>query len=497
MHNRQLKLIFIGLLFGISATHSYSQQDTMQLTLNQAIQLANDSSLNAFRQENLYIASYLNYKATLLPSLDFSAQPFTFNRSISKQFNPADTAYNYYEEQSLNSQFDLSLQQNIPQTGGEVYLKADLGRLENINQENIQYSSTLGRIGFSQPLFGFNRFKWEKKIEPVKYRKARKDYIQSAQKIALQTINHFFSLASAKIQLKIAQTNAANADTLYSIGKKRLKLASISKADLLNLQLEKVNSQNTLKQAKQSYTRSLSNVRSFLNISHTAPMEINLPDDIPECAIQPDSALAKARDNNPSYEEFLREKLQAQKQVTQTKKQRFFNASLDASFGLNQRAEELAGVYDHPLNQQRLNLSLNIPIVDWGLREGRYQLAKRRQKATKIEIQQEKRQLRQEIIMTVSEFNIQSELVKSAQDAEEIAEQAYEEHKERFRNGLIDVNTLLIQQERMNSAQQKYISALQKYWNLYYTIQRLTLHDFRNNQPLTETFEEKLKVESF
>ena len=49
-------------------------------------------------------------------------------------------------------------------------------------------------------------------------------------------INH---LAMAQADYRLAEENVASSDTLYSIGLQRHKIAAISRADLLTLQLDK------------------------------------------------------------------------------------------------------------------------------------------------------------------------------------------------------------------------------------------------------------------
>ena len=60
--------LIVLLLMGISA-HA---QRVLHLTLERTIELANDSSLSAFRYQNLYLSGYWafrTYKANRLPSL--------------------------------------------------------------------------------------------------------------------------------------------------------------------------------------------------------------------------------------------------------------------------------------------------------------------------------------------------------------------------------------------------------------------------------------------
>ena len=61
----------------------------IELNLPQAIRLANDSSIEAFRSQNLYLSKfweYRNYRARRLPGLTLNMVPMQYNRDIVKRY---------------------------------------------------------------------------------------------------------------------------------------------------------------------------------------------------------------------------------------------------------------------------------------------------------------------------------------------------------------------------------------------------------------------------
>jgi hypothetical protein len=75
----------------------------------------------------------------------------------------------------------------------------------------------------------------------LKYEKAKKEFIQSREMLAMTSTSKFFNLVDAQIQLKIAENNLANADTLYKIGTGRFQVGTVTQDELLNLQLGLLN----------------------------------------------------------------------------------------------------------------------------------------------------------------------------------------------------------------------------------------------------------------
>ncbi len=472
-----------------------SQQDSlcMNLSIQDVISIATDSSLQAFIAENLYLADYWQFKtyqAQRLPFLYLASTPINFSRTMKQEYNSSDSSYQYIDRQIFSSDVNLSLNQNITQTGGKIYIDTDLGRLENLNSNrSVQYSTTPLRIGLSQQLFGFNRFKWEKKIEPLKFEKAKKELVESIEDISLVAVRHFFELARAQINLEIAKTIYANADTLYNIGQKRFKIASISQEDLYTLKLELINSENAFYEAKTQLKRAKLKLYSFLRLTNNKEINLILPQEIPSIEIDPGRSLELAKANNPEILDYARQNLESERDVEQAKKNSRFNANLNASFGLNQRGNSISEAYRDPLDQEIVQLSFDIPIIDWGLAKGRYNLAKKNRDVLLASLEQSEIDFEQNIIMMAEEYNIQENLVKGAAEADIIAQKAYELSKKRFMIGQTDVIKLTTTQRSSISAKKAYIDALERYWQYYYTIRKLTLYDFEKDAPLTETID--------
>ena len=91
--------------------------------------------------------------------------------------------------------------------------------------------------------------------------------------------------------------------------------------------------------------------------------------------------------------------------------------------------------------------------------------------------------------MTVGDFNVQQNLIASAEEALDIAIMAYNETKQRFMIGKADINSLTLSLNRQQEAQRNYITALQNYWLSYYKIRKLTLHDFETGISLANEFD--------
>ena len=486
---RRISILLLLVLCGAGV----QAQQVLRLDLKRTIALANDSSLSAFRYQNMYLSGYWeyrSYKAARLPSLSLNLTPAQYYRYITQRYDSQADIDVYREQQMFSAAAGLSLVQNFDLLGGTFYVDTQLDYLRNFGDVNsTQFSTVPFRIGYQQDLLGFNAFRWDRKIEPLKFEKVKKQFIYNSESVSEEAVNYFFSLAMAQADYRLAEDNLATADTLYAIGEQRQKIASISQADLLTLKLDKVNARNTLKNAEITRKRAMSALATFLNLDKNTYIEIDLPSRPRYVDIPADRALLLAKENNPTYLEQRQNVLEAEREVDRTKKESRFNASVNASVGFNQVADNLGAAYRNLLQQDLVSLTVSIPLVDWGVRKGKYNMARNNLNVVRIAARQEEISLEEDVMMTVSDFNVQQDLIASASEALDLAELAYDQTRRRFIIGKADISSLTLSLNRQQEAQKNYIQALQNYWLNYYKIRKLTLHDFESGMSLSDRFD--------
>jgi hypothetical protein len=463
------------------------------LSLEQTIHLAADSSLEAFRSKNMYLAGYWQfrtYQAGRLPGLTLNLTPAQYYRDIIQRYDSNEDIDVYRRQENFYASGNLEVRQNFDMLGGSFFLNSDLQYMRNFGYETYtQFSSIPIRIGYMQDQIGYNPFKWERKIEPLKYEKVKKELLYNLEQVSEQATAYFFDLALAQVEYDMAFDNVASTDTLYRTGEQRHKIASITQADLLTLRLDAVNARNTLQNADISLKRSMFALVSYLNLDKNTTIRLRLPGRPVNKTIDIDKALTYARENNPTFLDLQRQILEAEQQVDKAKKEAIFNASAVASIGFNQVANNVRDVYRNPLQQDVISLSVSIPLMDWGVRKGKHNIAKNTLSVTQISARQQEVAIEEDVIMTVGDFNIRQNLIASAEEALDLAQMAYSETKQRFMIGKADINSLTLSLNRRQEAERNYISALRNYWLSYYKIRKLTLFDFEMGVSLSNKFD--------
>ncbi len=464
------------------------------LTLEDVVDIAREQSPDALVARHRYRGSYWqhqSYRAGYLPRLRLDATIPNLNRTISPITLP-DGSDIFVSRSLATSTGTLDLRQRIGLTGGELFVSSSLQRIDLIRDDatEVSYLSTPVNIGFRQPIFAYNPFKWERQIEPLRFQEAQRQYIVNMENISLQATNRFFDLLLAQINMEINAVNLASNDTLYKIAQGRYSLGRIAENELLQMELNALNSEASLEQSRIDYEGALFRFRSYLGLEGTAQLELLPPENTHDLQIDVSTALAEARRNRPDILEFERQVIQADSQVAQARAESRFNADLFAMFGLTQTAQELPSVYRDPLDQQRLTIGVSIPILDWGVSRGRLRMAESNRELVQTTVNQGQTDFNQEVMLKVMEFNMLGSQLVIAEKADIIAQKRYEVTRQRFMIGRIDIIELNLALEEKDRAKQRYLAALRTYWSEFYVMRRLTLYDFVNNQPITVDFNE-------
>ncbi len=492
---KRIALLFIICITSLPIVFAQKEEVKLNMTLDQAIEIAFDQSILSFKQKHMYLARYWefrSYKAEKLPLLGLNSTPINYQRTISSRYIDGEDVLVPSKNFSSNATLDLS--QNITATGARVSVSSELRRLENLESGKTYYSSIPVSVGVYQPIGGYNRFKWRSLIEPLKFEQAKLEYLQGLQELSGRTTNVFFNLAKAEINLGIAETNVSNADTLYRIGKGRFEIGTVTQDELLDLELSYLNANIDLSRARVNLEQARSTINSFLRFDENVRIQCILPSSIPHFKIKVDEALAMAYENNPDVLNFEQRLIQADSEIAQAKGSDGIDIGIRANFGYNKNTDDFDQVYQSPFEgDQRLSLSLGVPIIDWGRRRGQVQMARSSKEVIEAEVQQAKIDFEQNVFLEVMEFNMQEDQVKISAKADTIAQLGYEVTKQRFLIDKVDVIKLNSARNSVDAAKRSYIQSMQTYWTNYFNMRRITLFDFEKKQTLIKQLDELLQ----
>ncbi|WP_455639251.1 TolC family protein [Parabacteroides sp.] len=485
--------ILLLILAALAVIPAYSQ-DTLRLTLPETIRMAQDQSPQAIAARHSFRAAYWNwrtFRAQQLPSLTFTSDP-SLNRSISSVTLP-DGGESFVHRNQLMVDAGLTINQNVALTGGSLFVKTALQRLDLFSEKTSSYNSTPVVVGYEQNLFGYNQFKWDRKIEPIRYSESRKNLMETLELVAAQATYQFFQLATAQTNWEIAQYNYANADTLYQYAQGRYNIGTITENEMLQLELNLLTEQTNRMNARIEMDNCIQALRSYLGINNSDELQVIIDGEIPHFNVRVDQALQLAYDNNPEPESLQRQRIESEYKVAVAKASRGFKADLYMQFGLTQTNEKLKEAYRNPLDQQLVSVGIRIPILDWGVGKGQVKVALSNRDKVYTDVEQSRNDFELNVIKMVKQFNLQADKVAIAQKTDQTAQRRNDVAQKLYLLGkstILDLNASISEKDR---ARRDYITALYNYWNLYYGLRSMTGYDFEQDRELTVDYEQLMK----
>lgn len=461
--------------------YSTAQQ---QLSLNDVINLAKTNSIRSKQIENRFQNAYWRnfaYKRQFLPSLVFDGTIPEIQRSISSVTQNDGTEI-FVSRNVISNRANLSLNQIIPQTGGSFFARSGLDNIQlSGNTNSTTYLSRPIEIGYSQNIFGFNRFKWDKKVEPLFFSEADLLKTEEVEALSVEAVNRYFDLLSDQLNMENAHQNLLNNDTIYKIGKGRYSYGKISENELLQLELSLLNSDIAYERQKLNYELSRQKLATFLGYSSQEKIELSLDTVIPDVQVSLVEALNYANQYHSAIVSQERQIVEAEMNVARVKSENRFNFNLFASFGLSQTADNIDDAYREPQNQEFVSMGVNVPIMQWGMGKGRIKQAQANAELVKSTIEQERIDFEQDIYEKVARFNLNKKQLEVSKRANEVAEKRFEVTKQRYLLGKILITDLQIAQQEKDRALISYMGAYRSFWQSYYDIRATTHYDFEKN----------------
>ncbi len=488
-----MRRVLTVLSFLVASVSGWAQQ----MTMSEVISTARRQSVAALQARQEFISVYWawrSYQASRLPSLYFYGGLMNYNRSLVLLQNYDDGTLRYASTNNLQNSLGLRIRQHIPLTGGTLTAYSDLSRIDQFGMEkSLTWYSQPITISYTQPLFAYNEFKWEKLIEPKEYEKGRRAYIESMEQITIDAVEAYSNLLLARTDHEIAKTNYENSVKMHDVARERLSLGSVTRDEYLQLELRMLNDSIAINESLVALRDARMNLNSLLGYDESVEIEPVLPENLPDVVMDYEMVLDRSLQNSTFSLGNEIDILNARSAVEKAKADRGISMSLNARFGLSDTAPELPGAYKNPLDQEVAGLSFSIPIFDWGLGRGKVQKAKAAEAVVRAQVEQSENDYRRSVFTAVGQFNNQRRQCEVSRRARNIAAERDSLMMEKFRSGSATVTDLNTARSESDSALQKYITDISNYWLYYHKLRQYSLYDFINGADIDVDPEEMME----
>lgn len=457
------------------------------LSLNNVVDLVikQSSSVKYTQNNNVnYYWRWKNFQSTFRPQLTLSGNLPNYQNLFQAVTQP-DGSVKFQQISQLNTSANLALSQSIPLLGTSIYAASSLYRNQDFINKSTGYSGNPFYIGFTQPIFAFNWMKWYKITEPLIYDEAQKAFIQSIEEISQEATNRFFHYLQIQTNFSLAESNLKNSQDNLKIAEIKQKIGDISENDFSRITLSVLNAQKSLDKARFDLRNADFELKSYIGLDQNMNIALQIPLDMVIFNIDVKKALDEAKANRKETPYMERRLIEADRDLSQAKRSNGYAITLQGSFGLSKSSPEFDGIYQTPDQSRSLQLTLSIPIMDWGRSYSKVKLAESKRDLTLFDVKKNRENFERQIVVEVEQFNMLKDQIITAKEADKVAENGYRIALKKFQNGEISITDLNISLSERETGKRDYISSIEKYWESFYFLRILTLFDFVTNNKIT------------
>lgn len=463
-----------------------------EVALDRALEIAFDRSPGIQHARHALEISHRNLQAQRAAMKSrFGLTVTPYESSKDRVFNDLLSAYNTQEQTHLGARF--SVQQPIERTDGTLsvvqsldWREASSSLASSLGGPSSQqtYSSNLF-IQYSQPLFTYNRTKLTVERLELALEDARLGYAIQRLQIESQVTRLFLDLYLKQRNAAIAGGELVNADERYEIIQSKVQAGISAREELLQEDLTRANARANLESAQLQYANGLDDFRVQLGL----PFELDLTvtAEVRKELVEVD--LEEATRHGLERRMELRQQdiaiQNAMQELVTTQARNEFKGAANLTLGIIGTDEGFGGVYDELTRNQRVTLSFEVPLFDWG--EKRHRMAAARESVARSELSaaEERKRIVAEIRQAHRNLQSQRTQIEIAEKNVVNARLTYEINLERYRNGDLPAKDIAYYQNQLSREQINEVGALIQYQLALLDLKIRTLYDFARHEPLT------------
>ncbi|MEL6134472.1 MAG: TolC family protein, partial [Bacteroidota bacterium] len=198
MKARISSIVILLWMVEFSMSGLLAQDQVRRMGMDEVIRLALVHSLpSKMNAQNLWRSQleFARFQTDLYPVINLKTIPIAFNRTIVQRYDVNEGADLYVTQQNIYSFLNLEVSKPLGLTGGRIFVNANVGRLQNLGENPfINFSTSPINIGLSQPIGGFNPYKWAKIQAPLRLQAAEKRSILEQEQISQEAVTLYFDL---------------------------------------------------------------------------------------------------------------------------------------------------------------------------------------------------------------------------------------------------------------------------------------------------------------
>jgi outer membrane protein TolC len=479
MRNRTLlSLIFCLLLFELAPAQK-------KLTLEEALNIAMANSPD-IRQVELNLErsreSLKAQQAALKSNFSLTVTPFSYDRS--RTFN---TYFGWKTNETKTSESQLRVSQPLKWTDGTLSLYNRFNWQDSyseVRQGRDKTYSNYMYLTYAQPIFTYNRTMLQLKGLELELENNLLNY--GIQKMSLERLvtQAFYKVYSQKLSHQIAIEEYQNQQQSHEIINNKVAAGLVAQEELYQAELNLASSKSKVQDEQVNLENSLDDFKKLLGISLFD--DIDVIGDVTHMPVTVD--LQKALDTGLKTRMELRQRQisvdLAQAELVRTSATNEFKGDLQFTYGIIGSDPEFKNVYEVPTRNQRYQLSLEIPLFDWGEKASRIRAEKASVRSQELNLEDLKNDIIIGIRQAFRTLNNQEMQIEIAQQNIRNAQLTYDINLERYRNGDLTSMDLSLYQNQLSQKKIGLVDALINYKIALLNLKIQSMWDFTRSAPV-------------
>lgn len=458
-------------------------------SLEEALSYANQAGANEIR----VIDSEINrmkheiFKGNIYPDISLSAQLPEYDKSISL-VSQYDGSYRYLQRALATSSVNLNVSQLIPFTGGTFKYSIGLDRLDNLTpgKRSYGYYLNLSRISYSQNIFGYNQYKWAKRLDKqeqvVESIKSR----QQLEKIRYDIVDAFFNLLIQQYYKQLNEETLGLSRYVFNKAKLLYLEKRISETDFLDTEIEylrdSLNTNNDqIDKARQSF-------RALLRLPEQITPSAQFDDRSKTFAsLTLDTRIIVDRVMKYNYDEdFNLKNLQLDIELKKAQTEKSPTLQLNLSGGYNSQFQNFNEILKDELSSYKVSISFSVPIYNGKILSNKCRMVVAQKERLREQTELDKTSTRNDILGELADFNTTVNAINSYGSTLNLMRKQVENVKLRLDYGRINVEQYVRLKNQYNQTVINYITQIRKYYIYIYKYRYLSLYDIESNTTLYE-----------
>ncbi|HYC30486.1 MAG TPA: TolC family protein, partial [Chitinophagaceae bacterium] len=282
---KPLTLSVIVIFTGFSAV---CQQANTIYSLEDLTRLAqNASARSAELQLQQKIASYQYnlFRLAARPAISFNGNVPVYNKDNFAVVQPDGTVAFRSRSQS-NSDANFSIAQTFPTTNSKISLNTYLNRYDDYFEKRTSYNATLFYIQLQQPVFSYNQYKWDKRIEPLRFKESQLAAATASNELSLLICQLYFDVIEAEADLELANANLSYAKKNKAAEARKKELGVSTDDKVLQLEMMELEASASVEQSLSAVATAKASLKNFLGLQQDIQLRMPGPGSMPELTLQ-------------------------------------------------------------------------------------------------------------------------------------------------------------------------------------------------------------------